>query len=271
MSDVATQSKSFLEVFFTQWVPILSLACLAVKGLFTLRHTIADTKNKDWDTKVKQIDLKLKEQAFAELQKKQQQDEAFPRLEYPKFQPISGSTWLFFLIITGLNAAAFLFVTYTQPLTIFNIGMLIASVVAAGLSLAIPVCMALAKQVTYSNDLHSFTALQFLYANLEVAKAQMTILGTHGALAKGQFEFVSEMLKKSADELQEGFNKIRNKLTNEQLQITDPALKEFVAKLRQGSDQFEETINKLKLALQKVDGVKVLDVEQNTDKPSKKI
>ena len=268
VSDVATQSKSFLEVFFIQWVPILSLACLAVKGLFSLKNTIADTKNTEWDTKLKQWELKMKEQEFAEQQKKDSQAGDFPRLEYPKFEPISGSTWLVFLILAALNAVAFLFVTYTQPLTTFSLGMLIASVLAAGLSLAMPLCVALSKNVAYSNDLHAFTALQFFYANARLAKVQIKMLQTQGALATGQFEAVNVMLTKAASEFQAVFDRIRNKLTREQLQIADPAFKEFLGKLQQASNQIGDILDKARLATKKAQEVKLLDPEQSANKPS---
>jgi hypothetical protein len=243
VSDVATQSKSFLELFVAQWVPILSLVCLAIQGLFLLRHTIADTKNKDWDTKLKQLDLKMKEQQFAELQKKEPQEEVIPWLEYPKFEPIAGSTWLVFLSLAGLNAVAFFFISYTQPLTTFNLGMLIASVVAAGLSFAIPLCVAVSKNVAYSNALHTFTALRFLYMNSRLAKLQMLLLQTQTDLTKGQFETVNAILTNIANESQTLFDRIRNKLTQEQLQIADPVLNEFLGKIQQASNQLSSLLD----------------------------
>ena len=257
MSDVAVQSKSFLEVFFTQWVPLLSLACLALKGLLTLKNTMADTKNKDLDTKVKEFELKIKEHELAELQKKEPApDVDFPSLEYPKFEPISGSTWLFFLAFAAANVVAFLFITFTQPLTTFSIGMLISSVVAAGLSLAIPLCVAVSNNVAYSNQIHTWTGLRFLYANMKLATLQQSMLLTQGALAQGQFEFANTMLTNAADRLQGHFDQIKKSLTKEQVEMADPVFTEFLDKTRRASGIMKVASDLLKAALEKTKLIK---------------
>jgi hypothetical protein len=169
---------------FASWaswlIPLITIASL-IKWFFGLKNTLADTKQKEIETKLKELDL-------ADRQKQTEMQSTVALVsDYPKFEPISAKTWNRFLGATALNGLIFLAVMFTQPLSMFSIGTMIVSILAAWLSFAFPILATVTRRISYSTEAQTWVAIRFTLANASLFKTQ-------AALAKGQLDFTDALL-----------------------------------------------------------------------------
>jgi hypothetical protein len=167
-------------------------------------------------------------------------------LEHPKYEPLSGSTWLTFLGFAILNILAFLFISFTQSLTTLNVGLAVLSISVAVLSVTVPILATFWRSVSYSNAVRNYIATRLLYEHLRIAKLQFQVANTVSALAKGQFNLADELLTGQLSELQQRLAEMKDKLAKVDLHALNQPVPGLVEKLQQSVNEVEARLEKVR-------------------------
>jgi hypothetical protein len=218
-----------------QWITAICAALgfiyIVYKGRHEVKHFNADTKNKELDSRIKELQL-------ADLTKKDtanSQDSSI--LDQPKYEPLSHGTWWGFLGFGFLNVLAFLFIAFTQTLTTLNVGLTVLSISVAVLSITVPILATFWRSVSYSNAVQNYIATRLFYAHLQLATSQFQVANTVGALAKGQFNLANDLLQPHLNELQQRLVELKNKTAEVDLHVLNQPIPGLVERLQRSVNE----------------------------------
>jgi hypothetical protein len=246
-----TQVKSLLDTF-APWVPVVTFLYLGVKAYFEIKNKSADTKNKNTDTRVKELDAKLKELELADRQKPPAETGALEVSDPPEYVPVSPRAWRIFLGFAALNISAFAFIALTQPPTMFNLGFTEISILAAGLSIGLPILATVSRTVTYNREVQNWCTLRLTFANIRLMQVQASLAKGNASLAKAQIESTNELISELLSQLRRRLTELGDAMAKVDLHALNAPLPGLVERFKQGLEEAEVHLEKLRAHVQKI-------------------